>query len=114
MKQKRMQSKLHIPKYPRWESNPNLRFRKPPFYPLNYKGAPDKQKVALSAKREQWREDTKSFIKSQHPSNILKKRHYISPIESNDTGGTDNGKIQPSLALRRQRFRHKVPIKKLL
>ncbi len=24
--------------YPRWESNPNLRFRKPPFYPLNYKG----------------------------------------------------------------------------
>ena len=28
------------PEYPRWESNPNLRFRKPPFYPLNYKGAP--------------------------------------------------------------------------
>ena len=25
-------------RYPRWESNPNLRFRKPPFYPLNYKG----------------------------------------------------------------------------
>lgn len=24
--------------YPRWESNPDLRFRKPPFYPLNYKG----------------------------------------------------------------------------
>ena len=24
--------------YPRWESNPNLRFRKPSFYPLNYKG----------------------------------------------------------------------------
>ena len=25
--------------YPCWESNPNLRFRKPSFYPLNYKGA---------------------------------------------------------------------------
>ena len=25
-------------KYPRWESNPNLKFRKLPFYPLNYKG----------------------------------------------------------------------------
>ncbi len=25
--------------YPRWESNPNLRFRKPPFYPLNYRGS---------------------------------------------------------------------------
>ncbi len=24
--------------YPRRESNPNLRFRKPSFYPLNYKG----------------------------------------------------------------------------
>ena len=24
--------------YPRWESNPNLKFRKLPFYPLNYKG----------------------------------------------------------------------------
>ena len=24
--------------YPRRESNPDLRFRKPPFYPLNYKG----------------------------------------------------------------------------
>lgn len=24
--------------YPRWESNPDLRFRKPSFYPLNYKG----------------------------------------------------------------------------
>ena len=23
--------------YSRWESNPNLRFRKPPFYPLNYR-----------------------------------------------------------------------------
>ena len=27
--------------YPRWESNPNLRFRKPSFYPLNYKGGKD-------------------------------------------------------------------------
>lgn len=25
--------------YPRRESNPDLRFRKPPFYPLNYKGS---------------------------------------------------------------------------
>lgn len=25
-------------RYPRRESNPDLRFRKPPFYPLNYKG----------------------------------------------------------------------------
>ena len=24
--------------YPRWESNPYFRFRKPTFYPLNYKG----------------------------------------------------------------------------
>ena len=24
-------------RYSRWESNPNLRFRKPPFYPLNYR-----------------------------------------------------------------------------
>ena len=23
--------------YSRWESNPNLRFRKPPFYPLTYR-----------------------------------------------------------------------------
>ena len=30
---------LKLKKYPRWESNPNLRFRKPSFYPLNYKGA---------------------------------------------------------------------------
>ena len=27
--------------YPRWESNPNLKFRKLPFYPLNYKGNPN-------------------------------------------------------------------------
>lgn len=25
-------------KYPSWESNPNLKFRKLPFYPLNYRG----------------------------------------------------------------------------
>ena len=24
--------------YLRWESNPNLKFRKLPFYPLNYRG----------------------------------------------------------------------------
>lgn len=29
---------IHVLVYPRWESNPNLRFRKPSFYPLNYKG----------------------------------------------------------------------------
>ena len=32
-------SKLAFRKYSRWESNPNQRFRKPPFYPLNYRSA---------------------------------------------------------------------------
>ena len=45
------------PEYPRWESNPNLRFRKPPFYPLNYKGAPA---VYLHKKRF-GHEDTYSY-----------------------------------------------------
>lgn len=34
----RLQHKNRAKAYPRWESNPNFRFRKPTFYPLNYKG----------------------------------------------------------------------------
>ena len=35
--------KPYHPFYPylRWESNPNLKFRKLPFYPLNYRGKQD-------------------------------------------------------------------------
>jgi hypothetical protein len=32
----RVQHARHHTNYPRRESNPHLRFRKPPFYPLNY------------------------------------------------------------------------------
>ena len=35
-------------KYSRWESNPNLRFRKPPFYPLNYRSIKTSAGVALT------------------------------------------------------------------
>lgn len=37
-KNERSDGKLRRFLYPRRESNPDLRFRKPPFYPLNYKG----------------------------------------------------------------------------
>ena len=37
MYKKRLGKLLRRFLYSRWESNPNLRFRKPPFYPLNYR-----------------------------------------------------------------------------
>ncbi len=36
------------PEYPRWESNPDQRFRKPPFYPLNYRGCSPSPSPSLS------------------------------------------------------------------
>ena len=35
---KKRQPMGHLIQYLRWESNPNLKFRKLPFYPLNYRG----------------------------------------------------------------------------
>ena len=36
-------------RYSRWESNPNLRFRKPPFYPLNYRSIKTSAGIAADA-----------------------------------------------------------------
>ena len=48
----------HDDKYSHWESNPDQRFRKPPFYPLNYESIgvrrgvfrPDKKPVFCLAR----------------------------------------------------------------
>src|SRR5260370_13442905 len=47
----------HIAECPRRESNPHLRFRKPPFYPLNYGG-----EVAARFSDADWRLHIKNLL----------------------------------------------------
>ena len=59
--------------YPRWESNPNLRFRKPPFYPLNYKGAP----ASTQCEKRFGHEDSFSFANIEILKAVSQKKESI-------------------------------------